>query len=246
MSHRLDKGLANEPYSCARPPLTVISGPPDPGRRTAPLKPKRTRRAQSCDKLEPDRRQPPDPTGASGVGERAVPLCLTWHSPHGEVGCPCPGNRTHQICPQQEPVSQEQTDSHSSTLPSPPLNMCLTRTHTPTHPPPAPPGLLPTHPRGQDGRMRCGDSRWGTGREGATWREGGRAWGRAGSSPGRVDLSLYPQGLSPSLYKIKKQTHCLPGLCYLPLSLPPPPTICSPLVLSVWPQWGKVRNPPQG
>ncbi|ELK11229.1 Leucine-rich repeat-containing protein 16B [Pteropus alecto] len=50
------------------------AGPPDSGRRTAPLKPKRTRRAQSCDKLEPDRRWPPDPTGASGVGERAVPL----------------------------------------------------------------------------------------------------------------------------------------------------------------------------
>ncbi|XP_059857977.1 capping protein, Arp2/3 and myosin-I linker protein 3 [Delphinus delphis] len=46
-----------------------VQGPPDPGRRTAPLKPKRTRRAQSCDKLEPDRRQPPDPTaGASEPG----------------------------------------------------------------------------------------------------------------------------------------------------------------------------------
>ncbi|XP_027409048.1 capping protein, Arp2/3 and myosin-I linker protein 3 isoform X2 [Bos indicus x Bos taurus] len=45
-----------------------IQGPPDPGRRTAPLKPKRTRRAQSCDKLEPDRRQPPDPTGTSEPG----------------------------------------------------------------------------------------------------------------------------------------------------------------------------------
>ncbi|XP_059746369.1 capping protein, Arp2/3 and myosin-I linker protein 3 isoform X3 [Bos javanicus] len=42
-----------------------IQGPPDPGRRTAPLKPKRTRRAQSCDKLEPDRRQPPDPTAGT-------------------------------------------------------------------------------------------------------------------------------------------------------------------------------------
>ncbi|XP_059564393.1 capping protein, Arp2/3 and myosin-I linker protein 3 isoform X9 [Myotis daubentonii] len=40
----------------------------DPGRRTAPLKPKRTRRAQSCDKLEPDRRQPPDSTGTSEPG----------------------------------------------------------------------------------------------------------------------------------------------------------------------------------
>ncbi|XP_053080269.1 capping protein, Arp2/3 and myosin-I linker protein 3 isoform X2 [Acinonyx jubatus] len=47
---------------------TEVQGPPDPGRRTAPLKPKRTRRAQSCDKLEPDRRQPPDPTGTSEPG----------------------------------------------------------------------------------------------------------------------------------------------------------------------------------
>lgn len=74
MSHSLDEHLACDPHSCARLALTVISGPPDSGRRTAPLKPKRTRRAQSCDKLEPDRRWPPDPTGASGVGERAVPL----------------------------------------------------------------------------------------------------------------------------------------------------------------------------
>lgn len=74
MSHSLDEHPACEPHSYARPALTVISGPLDPGRRTAPLKPKRTRRAQSCDKLEPDRRQPPDPTGASAVGERAVPL----------------------------------------------------------------------------------------------------------------------------------------------------------------------------
>ncbi|XP_006519117.1 capping protein, Arp2/3 and myosin-I linker protein 3 isoform X11 [Mus musculus] len=45
-------------------------GPTDQGRRTAPLKPKRTRRAQSCDKLEPDRRQPPDPTGVcAGTSE---------------------------------------------------------------------------------------------------------------------------------------------------------------------------------
>uniref|UniRef100_A0A8C4LVE4 Capping protein, Arp2/3 and myosin-I linker protein 3 n=1 Tax=Equus asinus asinus TaxID=83772 RepID=A0A8C4LVE4_EQUAS len=45
------------------------SWPLEPGRRTAPLKPKRTRRAQSCDKLEPDRRRPPDPTGATGTSE---------------------------------------------------------------------------------------------------------------------------------------------------------------------------------
>ncbi|EHH27764.1 hypothetical protein EGK_18042 [Macaca mulatta] len=45
-----------------------VQGLPDPGRRTAPLKPKRTRRAQSCDKLEPDRRRPPDPTGTSEPG----------------------------------------------------------------------------------------------------------------------------------------------------------------------------------
>uniref|UniRef100_A0A8I3MW49 Capping protein, Arp2/3 and myosin-I linker protein 3 n=1 Tax=Canis lupus familiaris TaxID=9615 RepID=A0A8I3MW49_CANLF len=124
-----------------------VQGPPDPGRRTAPLKPKRTRRAQSCDKLEPDRRQPPDPTGASRVGNRAVPLCLTWHTPCREAGSPCPGNRTPWICPQQEPVSQEQTDSYCSTLPSPPLDMCLTRTQTPTLPP-TPPGPLPSHPTG--------------------------------------------------------------------------------------------------
>ncbi|XP_052589162.1 capping protein, Arp2/3 and myosin-I linker protein 3 isoform X10 [Peromyscus californicus insignis] len=47
-----------------------VPGPSDLGRRTAPLKPKRTRRAQSCDKLEPDRRRPPDPTGAcAGTSE---------------------------------------------------------------------------------------------------------------------------------------------------------------------------------
>ncbi|KAM7155931.1 capping protein, Arp2/3 and myosin-I linker protein 3 isoform 1-T1 [Molossus nigricans] len=68
MSHSLDEHPACEPHSYARPALTVISGPLDPGRRTAPLKPKRTRRAQSCDKLEPDRRQPPDPTGTSEPG----------------------------------------------------------------------------------------------------------------------------------------------------------------------------------
>ncbi|XP_053451131.1 capping protein, Arp2/3 and myosin-I linker protein 3 isoform X4 [Nycticebus coucang] len=45
-----------------------VQGPPDPSRRTAPLKPKRTRRAQSCDKLEPDRRRAPDPTGTSEPG----------------------------------------------------------------------------------------------------------------------------------------------------------------------------------
>ncbi|GAB1298892.1 Capping protein, Arp2/3 and myosin-I linker protein 3 [Apodemus speciosus] len=45
-------------------------GPSDQGRRTAPLKPKRTRRAQSCDKLEPERRRPPDPTGVcAGTSE---------------------------------------------------------------------------------------------------------------------------------------------------------------------------------
>ncbi|XP_060247164.1 capping protein, Arp2/3 and myosin-I linker protein 3 isoform X10 [Meriones unguiculatus] len=47
-----------------------VQGPSDLGRRTAPLKPKRTRRAQSCDKLEPERRRPPDPTGAcAGTSE---------------------------------------------------------------------------------------------------------------------------------------------------------------------------------
>ncbi|KAM9068647.1 capping protein, Arp2/3 and myosin-I linker protein 3 isoform 10-T10 [Sarcophilus harrisii] len=43
-------------------------GLPTVGRRAAPLKPKRTRRAQSCDKLEPDRSRPPDPAGSGGEG----------------------------------------------------------------------------------------------------------------------------------------------------------------------------------
>uniref|UniRef100_F7DK59 Capping protein regulator and myosin 1 linker 3 n=1 Tax=Monodelphis domestica TaxID=13616 RepID=F7DK59_MONDO len=43
-------------------------GLPTVGRRAAPLKPKRTRRAQSCDKLEPDRSRPPDPPGSGGEG----------------------------------------------------------------------------------------------------------------------------------------------------------------------------------
>ncbi|KAF5925744.1 hypothetical protein HPG69_002194 [Diceros bicornis minor] len=101
-----------------------VQGPPDQGHRTAPLKPKRTRRTQSCDKLEPDRRRPLDPTGASGVGERSVPLPthLSDMAPrHWAAGSPCPGNRAPWICPQQEPVSQEQTDSDCSTLPSPSL-----------------------------------------------------------------------------------------------------------------------------
>ncbi|KAM5235869.1 capping protein, Arp2/3 and myosin-I linker protein 3 isoform 2-T2 [Ctenodactylus gundi] len=50
-----------------------VQGPPDPGRRTAPLKPKRTRRAQSCDKLEPDRRRPPDSAGDEGAGPPSRP-----------------------------------------------------------------------------------------------------------------------------------------------------------------------------
>uniref|UniRef100_A0A8C2MPL4 Capping protein regulator and myosin 1 linker 3 n=1 Tax=Cricetulus griseus TaxID=10029 RepID=A0A8C2MPL4_CRIGR len=53
-----------------------VQGPSDLGRRTAPLKPKRTRRAQSCDKLEPDRRRPPDPTGACGETTGSLPTGL--------------------------------------------------------------------------------------------------------------------------------------------------------------------------
>nr|XP_036873469.1 capping protein, Arp2/3 and myosin-I linker protein 3 isoform X2 [Manis javanica] len=104
-----------------------VQGPPDPGRRTAPLKPKRTRRAQSCDKLEPDRRQLSDPTG----------------------------NRAPWICPQQGPVSPEQTDSCFGTLTRPPLDMCLTRTLTPTHLCTSRPFCQPV-PQGQDSRMGHG------------------------------------------------------------------------------------------
>lgn len=152
-----------EPHSCARPALTVISGPPDPGRRTAPLKPKRTRRAQSCDKLEPDRRRPPDSTGARGVGERVVPLPTHPSdavSPHGVAGSPCPGNRAPWICPHQEPVNQEPTDSGCCTLPCPPLDMCLTRTQTTPPPAPTPPGPSASHcPTGSGWQ----DEAWGAG-----------------------------------------------------------------------------------
>ncbi|MBZ3881323.1 Leucine-rich repeat-containing protein 16B, partial [Sciurus carolinensis] len=65
------------PARNAKLSVNVISGPPDTGRRTAPLKPKRTRRAQSCDKLEPDRRRPPDPSGASGASR--VELRVSCH-----------------------------------------------------------------------------------------------------------------------------------------------------------------------
>ncbi|KAB1278100.1 Capping protein; Arp2/3 and myosin-I linker protein 3 [Camelus dromedarius] len=65
VSARNAKVRASRAVGKTLPTLIVISGPPDPGRRTAPLKPKRTRRAQSCDKLEPDRRRPPDPTAGT-------------------------------------------------------------------------------------------------------------------------------------------------------------------------------------
>ncbi|XP_049982077.1 capping protein, Arp2/3 and myosin-I linker protein 3 isoform X5 [Alexandromys fortis] len=88
-----------------------VQGPSDLGRRTAPLKPKRTRRAQSCDKLEPDRRRPPDPTGACGETTGSLPTG-PFDPQHWVAGSLCPGNRVPWIYPQQEPVNQERTDRH--------------------------------------------------------------------------------------------------------------------------------------
>ena len=82
------------------------------------------------------------------------PVHPTWCTPYWAAGSPCPGNRAPWICSQQEPVSQEQTESRYSSLPSPPLDMCLTRTDPP--PPPTSRPLCQPSPQGQDGRMRCG------------------------------------------------------------------------------------------
>ncbi|XP_056666066.1 capping protein, Arp2/3 and myosin-I linker protein 3 isoform X4 [Monodelphis domestica] len=59
-------------------------GLPTVGRRAAPLKPKRTRRAQSCDKLEPDRSRPPDPPGSGG--EENYPTCGLSPTGTSELG----------------------------------------------------------------------------------------------------------------------------------------------------------------
>lgn len=49
--------------------------------------------------------------------------------------------------------------------------------------------------------------------------------------PWRADVSLYPQGLSPHLYRIKQKiTACLASLLPSPFTAPHP-TICSPSVL---------------
>lgn len=203
-SHSLGEHPAREPHSHARPALTVIAGPPDPGRRTAPLKPKRTRRAQSCDKLEPDRRQPPDPTGARGAvrgWSPCPPIHLTQHPRTGWLAL-LAGETGFPGFSQQEPASREQTDSRYGTLPSPPLNMCLTRTPTPTRPHTPKPLCQPLS---QGCRMRHGGPEVG---EQPGEREALLALQI--SSPGRADLSLYPQGLSLHLYRIKKQNHCLP------------------------------------
>ncbi|KAK2495155.1 hypothetical protein MC885_010075, partial [Smutsia gigantea] len=155
-----------------------VQGPPDPGRRTAPLKPKRTRRAQSCDKLEPDRRQLPDPTG----------------------------NRAPWICPQQEPVSQEQTDSCCSTLASPPLDMCLTRTPTPAHVCSSRPLCQPV-PQGQDSRMRRGGQEGGSNLERCLTCSAESF--RVGPAPllgGQICPSV-PRGSLPTCIKLKKRNH---------------------------------------
>ena len=190
-SHSLGEHPAREPHSHARPALTVIAGPPDPGRRTAPLKPKRTRRAQSCDKLEPDRRQPPDPTGARGAvrgWSPCPPIHLTQHPRTGWLAL-LAGETGFPGFSQQEPASREQTDSRYGTLPSPPLNMCLTRTPTPT--PPHPQAPLPAPVPGVQ------DEAWGTRSRGAAWREGGSAcFADLLSWEGR-SVSLSPGALSP-------------------------------------------------
>ncbi|XP_039194020.1 capping protein, Arp2/3 and myosin-I linker protein 3 isoform X4 [Crotalus tigris] len=54
-----NEGLSDAPLS--------IPGEPEVGRKMAPLKPKRTRRAQSCDKLESDRGRNPGSGGASDL-----------------------------------------------------------------------------------------------------------------------------------------------------------------------------------
>ncbi|KAM6453088.1 capping protein, Arp2/3 and myosin-I linker protein 3 isoform 3-T5 [Liasis olivaceus] len=54
-----NKGLSDAPVS--------VLGEPEVGRKTAPLKPKRTRRAQSCDKLESDRGRNLGSGGASDL-----------------------------------------------------------------------------------------------------------------------------------------------------------------------------------
>lgn len=105
-------------------------------------------------------------------------------------------------------MSREQTDSRYCTLPSPPLDMCLTRTPTPTRPHTSKPLCQPLS---QGRRMRHGGPEVG---EQPGEREALLALQILGvggvSSPGRADLSLYPQGLSLHLYRIKKQNHCLP------------------------------------
>lgn len=184
--------------------MTVTAGAPDPGRRTAPLKPKRTRRAQSCDKLEPDRRQPPDPTGARGAvrgWSPCPPIHLTQRPCTGQLAL-LAGETGFPGFSQQEPASREQTDSRYGTLPSPPLDMCLTRTPTPTHPHTPKPLCQPLSP---GCRMRHGEPEVG---EQPGEREALLA---LQISPGRADLSLHPQGLFLHLYRIKKQNHCLPA-----------------------------------
>ncbi|XP_015677709.1 capping protein, Arp2/3 and myosin-I linker protein 3 [Protobothrops mucrosquamatus] len=60
-----ERGVMGGTPNSEKDRLTAPPGEPEVGRKMAPLKPKRTRRAQSCDKLESDRGRNP----GSGVGK---------------------------------------------------------------------------------------------------------------------------------------------------------------------------------
>lgn len=62
--------------------------------------------------------------------------------------------------------------------------------------------------------------------------------------PWRADLSLYLQGLSPHLYRIKKKiTACFESLLPSPFTAPAPHHL---FPFSACSQWGRVRNTSQG
>uniref|UniRef100_A0A670K3P0 Capping protein regulator and myosin 1 linker 3 n=1 Tax=Podarcis muralis TaxID=64176 RepID=A0A670K3P0_PODMU len=74
----------------ADPPVFSLPGDPEVGRKAAPLKPKRTRRAQSCDKLESDRGRNPgsggekgSDAGQSGVQTSPASMGTKWAPPMG-------------------------------------------------------------------------------------------------------------------------------------------------------------------
>uniref|UniRef100_A0A670K5U2 Capping protein regulator and myosin 1 linker 3 n=1 Tax=Podarcis muralis TaxID=64176 RepID=A0A670K5U2_PODMU len=78
----------------ADPPVFSLPGDPEVGRKAAPLKPKRTRRAQSCDKLESDRGRNPGSGGEALLPTHTVssPWHGTWKGSGGrgaKVGGGC-------------------------------------------------------------------------------------------------------------------------------------------------------------